>query len=311
MTATAQPEVMTLILVDRQPSSWIKTEDDGRGGPKPVYVGGQPVALDRPDFKFIKTESSIRVYDESKKAWKLRKIRRIMGCDTIFADEQDKLEIKPDKFRDSEGMVFTGATMTVSKDGDLAYFDYLLNYEGNVDAPSRPKNAKDVYKILKTEAIAKDSVEVYLDERRALAYVDALVLQENGKVVSYKESEINFLMELFGLGFKESYHEKFKVLIMEAKSNPERFLTAISEARNSILTDISMAQSDLLKVLKFDTVRALLIPTQEVLLTFKTKNAADRTDELASYFGSKEGAKMYSKFQIELQKAKENSVAVQ
>lgn len=298
---TTGPEVMVIELTDRRESSWVLEGTENTG---------QPVRLSAPADKTIKATSAVRVPNKTGGGYTLRKIRYIQGCDTIFFDEQEKRGFKPNPAVDKSDLTIkNGKRFIIRNGGDIALFDYFRNYEGNASNDNRPASAVAVYEEIKASVSAEKNISTFDDEMEAKDYLRELKISDKVKGVTYKEREIDFLINLFGLPFMDSYAEKFEALIGIATKAPTLFNESIANTKAGMISEVNQGRQ--LGVISFDASKAMLNNGNKILLLFKETKVDDQINELAVHFLSSKGEQDYKQFYIELDAAKKRSLSIE
>ena len=298
---TQGPEVMVIELTDRRESSWVLEGSE---------QNGQPIRLSAPADKTIKATSAVRVPNKTGGGYTLRKIRYIQGCDTIFFDEQEKRGFKTNPAVDKSDLTIkNGKRFIIRNGGDVALFDYFRNYEGNASNDHRPASAVSVYEEIKASVNAEINISSFDDEMEAKIYLRELKDTDGNKNVTYKEKEVDFLINLFGLPYMDSFSEKFEALIGIATKAPKLFNESIANTKAGMISEVNQGRH--LGVISFDASKAMLNNGKKILIQFKETKVDDQINELAVFFLGTKGEQDYKQFAIELDAARKRSVAME
>lgn len=290
VAVAAPPKVLVIELVNQQPSNFVL---DGAGEDVDL-----PTRLSAPNARKIRNRSKVR-YVENGIA-KLRPIRYIKGCDEIFVDLQEKMGFQPNPAVDVI-WILNGKLTVVENEGDIGLYNYLKNYEGNVDNPNRPANAADVFQEINTEIEAIETENIFDDELQVLNYLNKLKSKNKDNSYEYNEDTISFLCNLFKLPPYESGYksEAWVSLVMKAKEDPKKFL-------NTVLSMVALVESEVNQaiakgVIGMDEEKAFFVSSNMVIMNLPQNASSDEAkDALVDFFSNPENRVKYDNLRTEM-----------
>lgn len=290
--ATPRIEVLTLELTNRQNSTYMR--EGTERSPNPEF-------LDAPGNYFLKNISVEKQPDNSYK-----KLRYIAGCDTPYADEQDKMGVKPNPAQDQ--IIFKKGVLFVPRSGrTVGLYEFLQKCEFNQNNKNRPEHAEPIFREIREQEQAREVLNDIYVKKEALDMVFALG-SKVGNEYNWDTAKIDSLCLLFALPPIESYDKKVETLMQIADAKPQLFLATIANRNKSVLIDIADAQKH--NVLSLAGGSASLTATNTKILNFKSKDKNSQTEELADYLNSQKGTTDYKTLRMQLEMAKENAAAV-
>lgn len=289
----AKPKVESIVIeiIDQKPSGWILEGSADHD---------LPITLTVSTDRHIINRSAVRQEDGSHKA-----IRYIAGCDEIYEEEQKRLGIMPNPAEDK--IWISGGRMTVPNEGrQRGLYKYLKACEYNEDAPNRPYGATAIFKEVKTEANAQNTLLNLHEEEQAMKMIFALARKQADNSFVYDTERIGFLCNLFKVQSFESEAERVAVLAGVAKSNPSYFVNTIADYESTM--KVALLQALDMKVISFDGDRASFPRTNFAFYTFRAKHRDKRIEELAAFLITPEGKQAYDEMIIEAEAEKKRQL---
>lgn len=288
MSAT---KTLELVLIDRSESDFILEGTEGTDREK---------RLDAPGDYRLPSESY--VIEKVKNVDTQRQIRYVKGATSIYVEDQERFGTKPNDLNDV--IWFKNGELVVKDTPESkALYEYLTRCAWNRDAPGRPSGIKPVFYV--NDRVDKSEKELIQRSFRidALQLIQSLTEIKNGGKVSYDETRINFLCNLFNISTALSNGEKCNLLMDKAEADPEGLINSVANKNSEYRASINEAIST--GVLTIDGDKALFPSSKKAFFQFSVKEAAKRVDELLIYMlSTSEGELAYKELTIELTAAK-------
>ena len=286
---------LTLELVDRQPSGWVKEETKGTAN---------EVRLDAPSTYFLPPISKVK----DPKDGSYKTIRHIEGCPYLDIDEQKAKGWSPNPDRDS--IVFINGVLLVADDGlDKSRYAYLKACEYNANNPDRPDNADKIFKVIEKEKAAEQYMAAMDSRFEAYKLLGELRSKAGSSGYEYDTEKIDFMCELHGIGGLDTDIEKLAKLQMLAEANPSKFVDSVLNKRSAIKVAINDAVK--FSVLSLDGNHASFMGDGgKNILEFSSKKKAEKIEELSDFFLLPRGKADYEQMVIATTAAKEKELAI-
>lgn len=283
-------EILVIEVLDRQASNFVLDGSE---------ESGLPVVLDTASMRRILPHCTI--YDKSGKA---RKIRHILGCDTIFEDEQKEKGFVFNPQRDNIWFEM-GRGIIYNNGPSASTYAYLKASPFNADAPYRNSEVIPIFREIKKEVVTANALELGQQTAEAMAMISRLYSKgEKGGTV-YDENKINYLAHLFNVKGADDISDKLLALMTTAQTRPEFFLNTVANFNKEAIVNIRTAIE--FNILSTVEKNAIFLNTNAKFFEFTQKDQVSRHEELAEYFLIPEGAMSYSNLLIELNAAKEKA----
>lgn len=295
---TKEPNRAVFELADQRPSG-LFFDEDADGGTAAITTCSRT----------IKNRSVIEVFDDESGLWVAKKTRYITGCDSIFVDEQEKMNVKPTI--DDTITLKSGKLMVTEEGITIGLYRYLTEgYSGNVDLKvsegkiRRPSGAQDIIREVNNSGEVKDAEEISDSVFEALRSVHALKTKK-GKEIVYNERLIAFYASLFRLPKYESGYKSEAWLALEkiARDTPEQFLERAASERSLYEADVH--QSYAVGIIGIEKGKVYFVDTgKEICSVPAAYNESEKLAEVVDFFCSPENKIQYDFLRAKLQKGK-------
>jgi hypothetical protein len=296
--ATKQ-KILALELSDRRKSGWIMEGTQGTYNEE---------CLDAPNIYFLPLESVTIMKEDVPgfPAGSYRPIRHIEGCNTIYKDEQEKLNIKPNHDRDV--IIFSKGVCLVPDQGrDKSRYAYLQACEYNANNKDRPETAVPVFRVIEKEVEAVKSL-VNMDNKLEAYRLLSTLREKMDSGYSYNNERIDFMCSLFGVSGVESYAEKLEQLQWRAEADPTKFVDSVLNKRSEV--KVTILEAEKFNVIALTGDFATLVDGGRQFYKFSSNKKPAKMEELVDYFLLPKGQDDCNQMNIRLEKAKLKEVSL-
>lgn len=289
----AKSKTLTLELADRRQSGWVMEGTQGTRDEE---------RLDSPNIYFLPLESVVKMTEDAPGYPKgsYRPIRHIEGCNTIYKDEQEKLNIKPNYDRDV--IIFSKGICLVPEEGrDRSRYAYLQACEYNANNKDRPETAVPLFRVIEKEVEAVKSL-VNMDNKLEAYRLLSTLRDKMDSGYSYNNERIDFMCSLFGISGVESYAEKLEQLQWRAEADPTKFVDSVLNKRSEV--KVVILEAEKFNVIAVTGDFASFVDGGLQFYKFNSSKKPAKIEELVDYFLLPKGQDHSNQMNIRLEKAK-------
>lgn len=287
--------ILTIRLVNQQESSWILEGTEN---------SADPIKMAFPSLYRIVPHCKV-AYKDDKGVLRHKQIRHIAGCDSIDPKWQDENGYVPDPQMDNI-WVANGVAVFERSGESIGTYDYLKQYQGNISAKDRPKDAADEFEEVNDVELAEQIIVDFREQFDAMNILNSLMRYENG-AYEYDEESIDQICSVLNIKVK-SPAEKVAVLTTICATNPKLVTDSIANQSKKVIHDVRKAET--LQTITFSDDKVVFNETKAVILAFKKKhNRISQVNKLVDFLSSKDGEPFYGQLLILNEKAAANSLS--